>query len=264
MVVLMKQVLDALLRNTIAPAVARSGDLDEAVKTLKKSVVGFTAAQATVPKDVLARHFGKSDRWVYRYLEDLSRERRRASKEGKEPPAPRSLIERVMHLAVTRYPDALTAADIKSHLDKEGHRIELGELESLLNLYSNIGLLKAEAMGADGEVTGYASAARVSALENKPLTERMNLVALRSRAIFPIAMSYVQGDEEAKFSYTHVRLMRKHLVAAVRDCRLYMVERFNQAVEDSLKEDPEEREESEVVDYTLLFLGGVCRFDDQK
>lgn len=264
MVVLMKQVLDALLRNAIAPAVARSGDLDEAVKTLKKSVVGFTATQASVPKDVLAKHFGKSDRWVYRYLEDLSREKRQGKATGELQPPPRSLIEKIMQLVVSQYPTPLTAQEIQAQLERDQQRVDLGELQALLGLYADIGLLKAEALGADGEVTGFASPARVAVSEARALHERINLVALRSRAIFPIAMSYVQGDEEARFSYTQVRLMRKHLQAAIRDCRKYMVERFNQAVEDSLKEDPEERAESEVVDYTLLFLGGVRRFDDQK
>ena len=264
MMVLMRQVLNTLLENMVAPAVAASGDVDEVVKTLKKAVVVYIDQRYSLPKDLLARHFGKSDRWVYRYLEELSRQKRKGQPAAEEAPQEDSLQKRILYLVVERYPEALTARQIQQLLDAKSFQIEHKELESMLRLYADAGLLKAEAIGADGTTMGYASPVRTMTMETREMAKKMNLIGTRSRAIFPIAMSFAKGDDEARFSYTHVRVRRKLLAAAVNDTRAFMMKRFNQAVEESLLEDPEERDDTDVVDYTLLFLGGLCRVDQDK
>lgn len=290
MIEVMRGVLHALLQSTVAPAVAQSGDLDEAVKSLKRAVVAFSATQSEASKETLARHFGKSGRWVYLHLDPPAKSKRGRKKksaasqprpapnalsplgEGKVSLSPnaedttQSLLRHVLQLAATHYPNPLTVDEIQRHLHKSAdgaENIDEEGVRSLLGLYTNMGMLKAESLGADGQAIAFAAPSRVIKTQAQTAQQRLNMIAHRAQAIFPIAMSYVMGDEEARFSSTSVRLHRRHLLAALTDCRAFIIQRFNEAVEASLDDDPDELLEGDVVDYTLLLLGGAYAFVDK-
>jgi len=251
----MKEVLTIFLENLVSPALARTGEVDEAIKTLRQGLVKYVVHRYAGPKDALARHLGKSDRWLYRQLEEWEH----AQKESLTPHEGHRLLFEVLkfyHASRTTQATAITCA---RHLRKQRWKITTAELEPLLDLYAGMGhLVRIE--GGLGEEPSYRAVARTYSVRAENERERLQLLARHSAAILPIALSYLRGDRAARFSMSEGEVLEKHLTAAVRDIWQYQIKRLNQAVEESIRDDPEEK--GPKVTYRALFLCGIGPFFD--
>lgn len=253
----MKEVLGIFVENLISPGVARTGEIDEVVKTLKQGLVKYVVERQAVPKDVIARHFGKSDRWLYRQLEDFE--------QAKREPVPiahegHRLLYEVLRFFHARAPQPGTTTECAKHLRELKWKITVAELEPLLYLYAGMGYLERRE-GANGkEEASYRALTPTYTVKATGERERLQLLARHTSAILPIALSYIRGDEVARFSMSECEVLEKHLKVAVRDIWQYQVMRLNQAVEDSIQDDPDEK--GQKVKFRALFLGGLGPFLD--
>lgn len=254
----MKEVLGILLENVISPGVARTGEVDEVVKLLKQAIVKYVVERHAVPKDVLAKHFDKSDRWLYRQLEDFEQ----AKREPLTPHKGHQLLYDVLRFYHTAVPDGGNPTACAKNLRQRKWKISTMELEPLLNLYAGMGYLERQE-GKPGEEPNYKAVGHTYTVTAKGEHERLQLLARNSAAILPIAVSYLRGDEVARFSMSEGEVMERHLKAAVRDIWQYQVKRLNQAVEDSIQDDPDEQ--GPKVKYRMMLLSGLGPFfDDPK
>jgi hypothetical protein len=256
----MKEVLGIFLENLISPGVARTGEVDEVVKSLKQALVRYVVDRHAAPKDVIARHLGKSDRWLYRQLEDSEL----AKKEPLSPPHEgHRLLYEVLKFYHARSPQSGTVTECAKHLRQIQWKISTSELEPLLTLYSGMGYLERLEGEPGKEEASYRALAPTYTVKASGERERLQLLSRHTGAILPIALSYLRGDEVARFSMSEGEVLEKHLKAAVRDIWQYQVTRLNQAVEASIQEDPDER--GQKVKYRALFLCGLGPFyDDPK
>lgn len=257
MIQLVSQVLESMLINVITPAMARTGDVDRVVDILKKSVVTYAAERTDEGKETLARHFSKSNRWVYRFLA----EQRKEIEDGPPEPTVDSLINMIMNIYYQAYPRELTPKECAEEIKARGRRgVSAAVVEPLLNVYTDLGLLKR----TERRPAKYQAAGRVYELNAKGTDARIERLGQRCQAILPIAVSYGRGDEGASFGLGQGRLMQKHWEVAVRDCRSYFMRRFNEALEASRLEDPDEEMEGEWIDWLALFLTGLGSIEDIK
>ena len=90
---LLDRVVGTLIRNVIVPVVAKTGQMDQAVKSLKRAAVELLITETDASKTTIADHFGKSNRWAYRMLEEA-----KEIKEGIVKEEPRPLLYDVMDL----------------------------------------------------------------------------------------------------------------------------------------------------------------------
>lgn len=252
----MREVLSLFLENVISPAVARTGEIDEVVKTLKQGLVRYVVEKHAAPKDVLARHFGKSDRWLYRQLEDseLAREEPWTPHEGHR------LLYEVMRFFHEPAPREATVMEVAKHLRTHNWKISTDELESLLELYSGMGYLAGVENAQTGRERIFRARASTYTVKASNERERLQLLSRHTGAVLPIALSYLRGDEAARFSMSEGEVLEKHLKEAVRDIWQYQVARLNQAVEASILEDPDEV--GPKVRYKAMFLCGLGPFFD--
>lgn len=255
----MKEVLGIFLENVISPGVARTGEVDEVVKSLKQSLVKYVIDRHAAPKDAIARHFGKSDRWLYRQLEDSEQ----AKKEPLTPHEGHRLLFEVLKFYHAQSPQRATVTECAKHLRAMSWKISTAELEPLLTLYTGMGYLERREPEHGQEEASYRAIAPTYTVKATGERERLQLLARHTGAILPIALSYLRGDEVARFSMSEGEVLEKHLKAAVRDIWQYQVTRLNQAVEASIQEDPDEQ--GQKVKYKALFLCGLGPFlDDPK
>ncbi len=250
----MKEVLGIFLENLISPAVARTGEIDEVVKSLKQALVRYVVERHAVPKDVLARHLGKSDRWLYRQLEDSEQ----AKREPFTPHAGHRLLYEVLKFYHEPAPRRATVTECAKHLRQMNWKISTSELEPLLDLYAGMGYLERREGEPGKEETSYRALAHTYTVKASGERERLQLLTRHTGAILPIALSYLRGDEVARFSMSEGEVLEKHLRTAVRDIWQYQITRLNQAVEASIQEDPEEQ--GPKVKYRALFLCGLGPF----
>jgi len=251
----MKEVLGVFLDRVISPGVARTGDVDEVVRLLKQAIVKHVVERHSVPKDVLARHFGKSDRWLYRQLESAEQ----AKREPLTPHKGHQLMYEVLKFYTSSLPKGATPTTCAKYLRHRKWKISTMELQPLLDLYAGMGYLQ-RSEGKPGEEPEYRAVEYTSTVKAKGEHERLQLLERNAAAIMPIAVSYLRGDEVARFSMAEGEVMEQHLKAAVRDIAHYQVKRLNQAVEDSIMDDPDEQEPK--VRYRMLLLCGLGPFYD--
>lgn len=248
-----KDTLGIFLDAVVSPAVARTGEIDDVVKTLKQGLVKYVVDRHGAHKDVIARHLGKSDRWLYRQLEDFEAARR----EPIEPHEGYRLLCDALGFYTSVAPKAATVTECARHLRALKWKISTLELEPALTLYAGMGYLDRIEPEAGGE-TLFRSVSNTYTVKASGERERMQLLSRHMGGILPIAISYLRGDEVARFSMSEGEVLEKHLLAAVRDIWQYQVTRLNQAVQDSIKEDPDEK--GRKVKYRALFLCGLGPF----
>lgn len=252
----MKDALGIFVEHVVSPAVARTGELDEVVKNLKQGLVKYVVERHGAPKDVIARHLGKSDRWLYRQLEDFEAARKEPSAEPHE--GYRLMCDALGYFS-SQAPRAATATECARHLRQLKWKISTQELEPALTLYAGMGYLQ-PVEGHSGEEIQFRAVSNTYTVKASGERERMQLLSRHMGAILPIAISYLRGDEAGRFSMSEGEVLEKHLIAAVRDIWQYQVTRLNQAVEDSVKEDPDET--GRKVRYRTMFLCGLGPFFD--
>ncbi len=252
----MKTVLEVFLERVISPGVARTGDVDEVVTFLKQAIVKHVVERHPAPKDILARHFDKSDRWLYRQLENAEQRKR----EPKTPRKGHQLLYDVMTFYAAHLPKRATPTACAKYLRQHKWKITTAVLQPLLDLYAGMGYLQ-RFEGKPGEEPEYKAVEPTYTVKAEGEEERLQVLERNAAAILPIAVSYLRGDDVARFSMSEGEVMERHLKAAVRDIAHYQVKRLNQAVEDSIMEDPDEQEPK--VKYRMLLLCGLGPFFDE-
>ncbi len=247
---LTRQALESLTAAVLVPAVAKTGEVDDYVRAVKRGIVEFVARRYKAPKEVLARHFSKSDRWVYRQLEEALKARRGA---GGGQPDGQSLLIDVINFYQEVYPDAASPGQCARVLKRQGWSINGAELEPVLELYVKMGFL--EQVPGGGDVSYFRVSSRNLQHAASNAEERTALLEKHSEVLLPLAISYLRGDPGARFGLSKASVLAHHFVEAMRDVRQYQVKRIIKAVEDTLREDPEEKEPR--VTFASLLVAGV-------
>ncbi len=250
---LTKQALEILTQSILIPAVARTGEVDEYVRDMKRAIVEFVLDQYQTPKEVLARHFGKSDRWVYRQLEDAIKARQENPSKGPVHDGQRLLID-VITFFQERFPGGASPGECARALKTQAWTLNGVELEPCLELYVAMGYLE-ELREPGVEVLRYRVPSRHLTHTAKDQSDRLALLRKHSEAILPIAISYLRGDEGARFGFSKASVLPRYFVEAMRDVRQYQITRIIKAVEDSMRDDPEELQPR--VTFASLHLSGA-------
>lgn len=275
MVELMQQVISVLVSDVLAPAVARTGDLDGVVQHIKYSVAHY-AKDSGLPPDVLAMHLGKSERSIYRYYEQIdekkpetrgrkSDEARKAEarKQHKEEPSHEGVVmmKRILEFFYAQK-DAKEPDACVRYLRRSDPRISATHVLGLLDLYAMMGHLRkiTEQEGGNRKVRYQAPEQGVLNEQGNDNEERMALLSRKLRALLPLVLSYLRQDEGSSMVLLQGRVMRKHLMAAMKDVHEFTIQRFNKAREDTERDDPDGREDS-ILACTLV-LGGPGTLDD--
>ncbi len=258
----MKVVLGIFVENVMSPAVARTGELDEVVKTLKQVLARYVVDRHAAPKEVLARHLGKSHRWLYRQLEDMEQEPTRPPRgDGghKSHEGHRLMCDSLRYFHEIS-PSSGSATACAMYLRDHGWKISTFELEPLLELYSGMGYLDRLPREKPTDEVAFRAREAVYTVKASGREERMQLLERHSGALIPIAVSYLRGDEAARFSMSEGEVLEEHLISAVRDIWRYQVRRLNEAVEASIRDDPDEV--GPKIRYRAMFLCGLGPFFD--
>ncbi len=255
---LTRQALESLTMAVLVPAVAKTGDVDDYVRAMKRGIVEFVARRYQAPKEVLARHFSKSDRWVYRQLEEAIKARREAAAGQK---GGQSLLIDVINYFQEQYPKSGSAGQCARALKTQGWQINGAELEPCLDLYEKMGFLERVPEEAGG-VHHYRVSSRNLSHTASNEQERAAWLEKHSEMLLPLAISYLRGDAGARFGLSKASVLARHFVEAMRDVRQYQVKRIIRAVEDTLRDDPDEREPR--VTFASLLVAGVLSAPEAK
>lgn len=239
---LLDKVLETLIVNTVAPVIAQNGRIDDAVKLLKRAAVQVAIRTTDQSKQVLAKHFGMSDRWLYRHWEEA----KAAQIDGRLEPR-RPLVYEVADLLEHADPTPLTVGQIAKHLQERRWRLERTELEAQLRLYVDTGLI--EPVRVDGGLT-YRMKDRITEINGDGLESRLARIGRAATHIVPNAVAYARGDEDARFSVTKVSLPEEEWAACVADIQMAIRRRLNEALERALQDDPLEQNAR---NYVILF-----------
>lgn len=265
-----RDVLAALTESLITPTVAKTGELDEFVNGVKMGVVQHLAKHSDAAKDILARHFGKSDRWVYRmlsefksYLEDQSSE----SQLGR-----RQIMSDLLFYVQTHYPEGVGVAECRRLLGDKGWRLSEPDVAGLLSLYVDMGLLELVEPSRGGALRGEGdkgshlkrSAAtllyRSPQVTNRPVVDsdiyrdRLDMIRDRLGSLTPILVAYVRGEPGATLGIDRASVLPQHYEQAATDIRRFAVRRVQEAVLATLEEDPDERQER--IEFCALSVVG--------
>ena len=195
-----------LVRKVITPALVSSEDLDAAVDYLKTCVVEYGDRRA-LPKDAIAFHFGKSDRWVYNYLENLKNKKSRAPvvkriKAIGPPALPdvgegyRQMVAVVGHLQEI-YPRSASVEELGTMVGMYPDNVGWDSFRALLSLYeetdqldtvdTHLGVRYRSHWGLPGE--------------GQSLTgEQWMELESRLELLWPLLSGVVQGEDGTEFS----------------------------------------------------------------
>jgi hypothetical protein len=208
MIEMSRKLLRVLVENMFIPAMVGTEDIDEVMKMVKEGAVHYVRKRFEADIDLAAMHFGKSTRWIYRVLAGKSEEPgRKSGKRGEDPDGPRpgiphgyALMMAAVQFFLLKGEPATAAACVRS-LRKDGYEISAVELSRLLDMYCAMGyLIKYIEVSGGEQVVRYQAprmVVQVSSIESQ--AERLARVGLRSRAIWPIARAYVEGEPHARF-----------------------------------------------------------------
>lgn len=272
MIELMQQAIEVIVSDVLAPAVARTGDLDGTVTSIKNSVAKY-ASGSGLGKDVLALHFGKSQRSIYRYLpftEDTEDGRKRRGK----VPQPRKLrtaeplphdglqlMNRILEYFSAKKEPVEADACVR-YVRRLDPRVSSIHVQDLLNLYALMGHLRriTELEGTTLKIRYALPEVSTSSPEGTDLEERIELLKRKLRALLPLIMAYLRQDEGATIMLLQGRILRRHLLTAMKDIREFTVARWEQARAESLRDDPDGNEDS--IEACSLVASGPGTLDD--
>lgn len=256
MVEIMQQVIHVLVKEVLAPAVARTGDLDGAVQTIKFGVASYVH-EAGLPPEILAKHFGKSERSIYRYFEQMGKEVRKADSahEGVQ------LMMRILEFYYARK-EALPPDACIRYLRRHDPSVSPSDISGLLDLYATMGHLRkiTEEEGGSRVVRYQAPEQSHQLTASSDLTERLKGVSRKLRALLPLVLSYARHEEGASMVLLRGRVRRRHLVQALADINEFAVRRWAQAREESEQDDSDAP--GDVIDACTLVLGGPGTLDE--
>lgn len=245
MINLLDRVLETLITHTISPAVVRTGQIDDAIRVLKRSAVHVAVSATQQSKAVLARHFDKSDRWLYRMEEDA-----RAAEQDRAQAAGRPLIYDVMEILFLAQPEPVSTTLLVDDLSQRRIVRDRSEIEAQLNIYVATGLIEAV---ETGDELGYRARSRFFEVREDGLEARLSRISRAADHIMPTAVAYARGAEGSRFGSITVNASPEEWAACVKDCHEFLHRRVHQAVERTLSADPFE-EQREV--FVLVFGAG--------
>ncbi len=260
MVHLTRDLVEILIQNLIVPSASSLGDVDGLTQTLKRGIVSYVLDCGDAPKDALAKIFDKSDRWIYRQLEEMDgrKERRHLG----EDHAGYELMCRVVEFYAQLYPKEAPAQACVHALRRSKIDVVVQTLEPILNLCVDQGYLTRLTIEVgDHRETVYRAVSNgmVVGTANDAKGRRAK-VERRSRSIFPMMRSYLQGHPLARCMMLSMGLPEEKL--------LVFLDKTNAFMESLAKELHEEldRESNgrkvELTEFRLLLLTGPGPFSD--
>lgn len=241
MIEIIRRIQDSVVENILAQLVLQTGDLGGVVEHLKRSVVRLAQERSEAPKEYLSQHFGKSERWFYRYLEE-PREGREGSRD----------LHAVINALIELSPTPCSPAAVLSCLKEARPKLTLHDMNALLEFYASIELIQ-RLPQREGHVC-YALLERnqvyVSDGNEDVRRERFE----RTCAYIPaLARSYIQGDEGARIGVANLSVSPNEWLSCMKDIEKFNRRRIHEAVERSLEEDPDELTSKR---YAFAFMSG--------
>ena len=187
-------VRDALVPALAAPAIAEAGDINTGISLLKRSVVSYLNTRHPAPKEVIAPYLGKSVRWLYRMMEPEERQ-----EEDRQPDRLQKLI--FLHMRRT-YPEWTPISELHAYLRRCRLRYPRSILESLMEFHVGLGFIERN----PEDPTLYRASERLTQTNPRVFRERKQELTDRSAVIYPIAESYLRGEQGARFDLATVHL----------------------------------------------------------
>lgn len=230
MIDLMNRVLKVLLMNTVIPVLVKTGHLDDAIHDIRRGAVDATVSSTRVSKKVIGKHFGRSERWIYKQLEALLVEEEPTSKVGSN-----ALIFDVMDVFSSNLPKSLNIDDVFDVVKLKHRSLKRKDLVDQFQVYVDVGLLK----NVDGEER-YGAAVGTLEIQEEGLEDRLARIGRTAAFIMPASLAYARGESSASFGSTKLNVTVDAWDAYVKDVKRFAVERGHQAVIQSLDEDPGE------------------------
>jgi hypothetical protein len=262
MVQLTRDLVEILLQNLIVPPASGLGDVDGLMRALKKGIVSYVIDCGDAPKDALAKIFDKSDRWIYRQLEemDTDREQRHLGEDhgGYE------LMLKAVEFYTQLYPREAPPQACVHALRRQKIDVVVQTLEPVLNLCVDQGYLTRVTIEVGGQKeTVYRALGNGTIFGSaSDLKDRKARVAMRSRSIFPLLRSYVEGHPLSRCMLINIGLPEDKIQTFVEKTRAYMIELLTQMTEETNREAKVSKDKSEHPEYRVMFLAGYGQFND--
>ena len=221
MLSLVKEISALVIQEVLSPAVIRTGDLDGTLSEIKRAVTRSIRERGAAP-EVLALHFARSQRSIYRYMDLMPTENRQGEDKG-EP----TLAETLVGYCGSSE-DGKSAESCARYIRRRYPQLSMNEVEGLLDLYARTGLLRRiDAPDTEGASTRYTA---VFKTKSRRRTEAL-LATLRRqmKSIFPLALSVAMEEETSASLLLKGTLPTNVAMAALRDIRCYAVKRWEEA-----------------------------------
>lgn len=170
----------------------------------------------------------------------------------------RQIVYDLLLFIQSHYPETLTADDCHRALRQKGWRLERHELDGLLKLYADTNILiRHDGEGSNRNEVRYGA----PGVTNRPLPdstayrERVDMVRSRMRPLGGMLVSFVRGESGSMLRMDTAKAYRHHYEAAAKDIRRYAIQRVQQAVLDSVDEEPDEKHQ-DIVEFSVLTIIG--------
>lgn len=262
MVQLTRDLVEILLQNLIVPPASGLGDVDGLMRALKRGIVSYVIDCGDAPKDALARIFDKSDRWIYRQLEEMesSKEQRHLGDDhgGYE------LMVKVVEFYTQLYPKEAPPQACVHALRRQKIDVVVQTLEPILNLCVDQGYLSRVTFEAGGQKETLYRSMGNGVVVGSPsdIKDRKAKVGLRSRSIFPLLRSYIEGQPLARCTLYAMGLPEEKLQIFLDKAHAYMVNLLTELSEEADREMKGRKDKTEHPEFRILFLSGYGPFND--
>lgn len=261
MVHLTRDLVEILINNVIVPSASGLGDVDGLAQTLKKGMVSYIVDCADAPKEALAKIFDKSDRWIYRQLAEM--DGRKERRQMGEDHAGYELMVKVVNYYMQLFPREASALACVHALRRSKVDVVLQTLEPVLNLCVDQGYLVRVIIEAGGarEVVYRAVSNGIVLNTTSDLRDRKAKVARRSRSIFPMLRSYLQGLPLSRCSMISMGLPEAKVQIFLEKSMFYMQNLLRELTEEADRE--AEGKPSDPAEFRVILLAGPGPYSDQ-
>lgn len=262
MVQLTRDLVEILLKNMIVPSASGLGDVDGLTNTLKRGIVSYVIECGDAPKDALARIFDKSDRWIYRQLEEMDgrKERRHLG----EDHAGYELMVKVVEFFCSLYPKEASSSACVHALRRSKIDVVVQTLEPILNLCVDQGYLTRTVIEAGGQKEVLYRSVSDGMLLG-PLSDvrdRKSRIGRRVRSIFPMLRSYLQGHPLGRCSMITMGLPEDKIQIFLNRSMEYMMELLKELHEEMEREQQSTGVTVDYPEFRVLFLAGPGPYND--
>lgn len=262
MVHLTRDLVEILLKNLIVPSASGLGDVDGLTHTLKRGIVSYVIECGDAPKDALARIFDKSDRWIYRQLEEMDgrKERRHLG----EDHAGYELMVKVVEFFASLYPKETSAAACVHALRRSKIDVVVQTLEPILNLCVDQGYLTRTVIEAGGQretlYRAISDGMVVGSLSD--VRDRKSRIGRRVRSIFPMLRSYLQGHPLSRCLMISMGLPEDKVQIFLEKSQEYMTALMKELHEEMEREQLQSGVSIEYPEFRVLLLAGPGPYND--